>query len=94
MSLIERVSLRREGGLYEEFHCNSLQLAYYMCGSTFPAGVVGRGVTVTDRCVIGAGCEVLSTETLSPDTIVYGADCRRYHKKAPLQVIIMICHSS
>lgn len=49
-------------------------------------GTVGHNVTVTNQCVVGAGCEVVSSETLSQDTIVFGSDCRRYHKKAPLQV--------
>ena len=51
-----------------------------------PIGTVGPDVAVTDRCVIGAGCDVTCKETLSQDTIIYGADCRRYHKKVPLQV--------
>lgn len=50
------------------------------------SGTVGADVTVTDRCVIGAGCDLSCKETLSHDTIIYGADCRRYHKKVPLQV--------
>lgn len=50
------------------------------------SGVVGREVTVSNRCVVGAGCEVVSMETLPEDTIIYGSECRRYHKKAPLQV--------
>lgn len=52
--------------------------------------MVGPGVAVTDRCVVGAGCEVASRETLSQDTIVYGSNCRRYHKKVPLQVFIQL----
>lgn len=46
---------------------------------------VGSDVTVTNCCVVGAGCEVLGEETLSENTIVFGADCRRYHKNIPLQ---------
>ena len=48
-------------------------------------GDVGSDVTVTNCCVVGAGCEVLGEETLSENTIVFGADCRRYHKNIPLQ---------
>lgn len=57
--------------------------------------MVGVEVVVTNRCVVGAGCEVISKETLSEDTIIYGAECRRYHKKVPLQVKLkmMYCAS-
>ena len=53
-------------------------------------GKVGKDVTVTNRCVVGAGCEVLSKETLSEDTIIFGANCRRYHKKVALQVKFLL----
>ena len=41
---------------------------------------------MSDRCVVGAACEACSDETLSPDTIIYGSDCRRYTKTTPMQV--------
>ncbi len=66
-----------------------MEVQYIEChyyGTICLLGTVGRDVTVTERCVIGAGCDVSCKETLSQDTIIYGADCRRYHKKAPLQV--------
>ena len=49
-------------------------------------GHVGSNVIVSDCCVVGAACEVCSNETLSPDTIIYGSDCRRYTKTTPMQV--------
>ena len=49
-------------------------------------GRIGSNVVVSDRCVVGAACELNSKETLSPDTIIYGSDCRRYTKTTPLEV--------
>ena len=60
----------------------------YLCYIHVLAGLVGRGVTVSDGCVIGAACEVVSNERMPPDTIIYGSDCRRYTKSTPPQVII------
>ena len=51
-----------------------------------PTGVIGRHVTVTNQCVVGAACQLTNKETLSDDTIVYSPECKRYHKKVPLQV--------
>ena len=50
------------------------------------AGVVGSKVTVSDGCVLGAACEIVATETVPPNTIIYGSDCRRYSKENPVQV--------
>ena len=51
------------------------------------AGHVGSGVTVSDGCVVGAACEVVSIEKITPDTVIYGSDCRRYTKSTPIQVM-------
>jgi len=50
------------------------------------AGRVGPDTRISDRCVIGAACEVSSRETLPQDTVVYGSECQRYTKKAQSQV--------
>ena len=47
------------------------------------AGFVGPRVTVTEQCVIGAGCTVDSMETISPNTVMYGSKCTRYIKTIP-----------
>lgn len=37
---------------------------------------VGNNVTITDGCIIGAGCEITQEQTLKENSIVYGEDCR------------------
>jgi len=54
----------------------------------WPSGVVSRYLTVTNGCVIGAACKMNSKEALSENTIIYSPDCKRYHKKAPLQASV------
>ncbi len=48
-------------------------------------GSVGMGVTVTEQCVVGAGCTLETMETLPPNTIIYGSKCTRYVKNVPTQ---------
>ena len=48
---------------------------------------MGPDTNVSDRCVIGAACEINSRGTLAPDTVVYGLKCQQYTKKSHSQVL-------
>ena len=54
--------------------------------SCYSAGKVGPDMNISDRCVIGAACEINSRGTLAPDTVVYGLKCQQYTKKSHSQV--------
>ena len=41
---------------------------------------------VTERCVIGANCSLLSKETLPPGTVITGNDHLRWTRQATTQV--------
>ena len=49
-------------------------------------GVVGPNIAVSDYCVIGAECSVLSNERLPPGTVISGKDCRRWNKQVNIKV--------
>ena len=49
-------------------------------------GVVGPNIVVSDYCVIGAECSVLSNEGLPPGTVISGKDCRRWNKQVNIKV--------
>ena len=55
--------------------------------SCYSTGKVGPDTAISDRCVIGAACEINCRGTLSPDTVVYGSDCHQYTKKSHSQVL-------
>ena len=52
-------------------------------------GFVGRRVTVTDGCVIGAKCRVDVKETVSNNTVIFGEKCvrRKQASHPPVRII-------
>lgn len=50
---------------------------------------VGNKVTVTDGCIIGAGCQLTEEQTLKKNMIIYGEDCYIREGLEPPMVSIM-----
>ena len=47
---------------------------------------IGVNIVVTERCVIGTNCSLLSKETLPPGTVITGKDHLRWTRQATTQV--------
>ena len=49
-------------------------------------GHVGESVAVTDKCVVGACCKLMTSETIPPSTIITGSNYDTWTRQTAVQV--------
>ena len=55
-----------------KFHCANVKLYEYII-----AARIGRQTELSNGCIVGAKCILLSHEMLPENTVIYGTNCQR-----------------